>query len=345
MAKIIKSATSGWLASSDVFYNKLRPSMLAESLAEAVTNIKNAQQCLDNADGLQPFSFSVTTADTEELIENLRKFVYFCNGIHYEISEFVDTPFSTQMGALAMDTIELDPSDYKYVKSQFLCFKNYMTLSDLVLSAMEDEALKTSFDELAKEMDEDTASTELQDSIKEANWWQEQFRIAEDIDAATDAFFTPEVKEKWNDMTPEDRDKYIQAYKDILDRIYFGGENRVPRSVNYLNITKDENGNDVYPGFGAASKAPQNKIAINWNFRDNPTGMYSLDKMVDTMTHEMRHRYQDMNTSDMPKSVRDRWDEEYIEYDKKKNNYTDYYRQPVEEDAKAFAALAHDDED
>jgi hypothetical protein len=63
--------------------------------------------------------------------------------------------------------------------------------------------------------------------------------------------------------------------------------------------------------------------------------------MIDTMTHEMRHRYQAMNSSDMPDSIHDEWHEKYIS---STEDYTGYYQQPVEEDAKAFAALAQDDD-
>ena len=350
MAKIIRSSDAGWLDVSDIFYNNMHPDILAERLSDAVDNINKAKDCLSNADGLNSFSFSLTTEDTEELVANLRKFVYFSNGIHYEISEMVDTPFSIKMGNLASDAIDLNPSDYRYVKSKFLCFKNYMTLADLVLSTMDDNELKLSFREKAMALDEDTESFELQDSIKEANWWQAEFILAEEIDKATDEFFTPEVKAKWPSMTPEERDKYIQEYQQILDKIYFDGELRVPNTVEYLVVTKDKNGNDVEPGYGVAYGSPTNSIGVNYNFRDNPTGMHSVDKLIDTMTHEMRHRYQALNTSEMPNSIREEWNQDYmpsyIEGDPDPvSTYDKYYRQPVEEDAKAFAALAQDDED
>ena len=338
VAKIIRSKDSGWLDASDIFYNDMQPTNLAEKLADAVENINKAIDCLDNADGLNSFTFSLTKDDTEELVANLRRFVYFCNGIHYEISELVDTPFSTKMGNLANEAIALNPSDYRYVKSQFLCFKDYMTLEDLIESTIEDDALRQSFREKAMSLDEDTASFELQQSILEANWWQNEFVIAEEIDKATDEFFTPEVREKWDSMTPDERDVYIQEYKEILDRAYFEGDQKVTTEVEYLSVV-DEYGNPVNPGFGLASNSP-NYIAINPNFRDDPTGMYSLDKLIDTMTHEMRHRYQRLNTSEMPNSIREEWDQPYVS---SSVNYDQYYRQPVEEDAKAFAALAHDD--
>lgn len=344
MAETIKSNDIGWLGSSDVFYNEMNPGSLAENLADIVDNIHKAQGCVNNAEGLSPFICTITTADTEKLVENLRKFVYFCNGIHYEISEMVDTPFSTKMGNLTNDIIALDPSDYKYVESKFLFFDNYISLPDLIESSMEDSALKKSFDSLSTRLDDDVASVELKDSIKEANWWQEQFVMAEEIDRATDEFFTPEIRDKWDKMTVAERDKYIQEYKEIIDEIYFDGRCNVSTDVVYLEKYQDENGDWVKPGYGAAYKNPDNYIAVNINFKTNPEGMYSLDKLIDTMTHEMRHRYQELNTSNMSENMRNEWDLPYIAYKKNENNYRQYYNQPVEEDAKAFAALAHDDE-
>lgn len=338
MAKIIKSNDMEWLDSSDVLYNDMFPHGLENNLLDMLDNIHKAKQCLDNADGLNSFECSITNDDIEKLVENLRKFIYFCNGIHYEISELVDTPFSIKMGELAMDTVEINPSDYKYSKPKFLWFKEYFSITDLIGATIDDENLKKSFNDLVKKLDEDEVSIDLKDSIKEANWWQEQFKMAEEIDKTTDEIFTPEVRSKWVSMTADERDKYIQKYKNKLDKIYFGWRGKVPNDVEYI-INQDANGNFEQKGYGAAYSNPHNYIKVNESFKENPTGMYSVDKLIDTMTHEMRHRYQEINTSDMPDSIRDEWNQQYIS---SSNNYYLYYRQPVEEDAKAFAALAHD---
>lgn len=343
MSTIIKSNDMKWLDASDVFYNDIKPEVLFSQLEEVLKDIHSAQECVNNVEGLSPFICTITNSDIELIIENLRRFVYFSNGIHYEISEWVDTPFSIKMGDLAGRIIDLDPSDYKYVKSKFLCFKDYMSLTDLVKSTITDDDLKESFYELALELDEDEASYELQDSIKEANWWQEQFVMAEEIDKATDELFTPEVRARWTSMSSEERDSYIQEYKEILEKIYFNGESKVPSAVEYLVPYYDNNGKLNQPGFGLANPFPYNYVGINEKFKTEPEGMYSLDKMIDTMTHEMRHRYQDLDDTlyTMPDSIRREWHMDYITSD----DYDKYYKQPVEEDAKAFAALAHDDKD
>ncbi len=343
MAILYRSNDNQWLDSSNMFYNGLNPDKLSQDLANAVMSIQFAKDCLDKAAGLKSFDYNVTTSDTEIIVDNLRRFVYFCNGIHYEISELVDTPFSIRLGKLTEEIISVDPSEYKCVKSKTLGIKSYTRLPNIIKSSFEDADLKDSFNNLITELDDDEIYYDLQDSINEANWWQEQFEIAEQIDDATDNLFTAEVKKQWDSMSIDEREKYIQKYKEILDEIYFGPESKVPRDVEYLHDYYDEKGNFVGAGYGLSSSFPQNTISINIKFKTSPKGMYSLDKMIDTMTHEMRHRYQNLNMSDMPDVIREEWNRTYISYDKNKNNYMKYYKQPVEKDAKAFAALAHDD--
>ena len=100
MAIMYRSNEGQWIDTSDVFFNKLFPDGLSDNLAKAVMSIQLAKDCLDKAAGLDSFEFNVTTDDTEIIVDNLRRFVYFCNGIHYEISELVDTPFSTKLSKL-----------------------------------------------------------------------------------------------------------------------------------------------------------------------------------------------------------------------------------------------------
>ena len=308
----------------------MNPDKMREGFVNCLEQINAAKDLLDGAEGMTSFTVSVTETDIEEHELDLRRFIFFCNGIHYEISEFVDTPFSVKMGSLAEEVIDLNPSDYTYVKSKILFINNYVSLTDLVYSTIEDPSLKESFRDLYWELDEDTVSFELQLSIEEANFWQDQFDMAEQIDEATDEFFTLELREQWPNLTEAERLEYIEEFKNILGTIYGGGENIVAREVELT----DE-------GYGFASYS--NYIAVNSQFVTNPEGMYSLDKLIDTMTHEMRHRYQDINDTnfELSQTVRMGWQEEYISSD---DDYDAYYRQPVETDAKAFAALAQDDE-
>ncbi len=334
MSVIIKSYDEGWLDSSYIWYSNLQmaPKDLRDKGVECLAAINNAKTLLDGADGLSSFYVYRTDADIEEHLLNLRRFIFFCNGIHYEISEFVDTPFSVKMSSLAEDVIALNPSDYKYVKSKFLWFDNYLSLTDLVSTTITDPDLQTSFENMYTDLDEDAVSDALAKSIEEAKFWEEQFELAEKIDDATDEFFTPELREQWPNLTADERKAYVEEFKNILGEIYGNGVNMVPKAVTF-NAS----------GYGAATSS--NYIKINPMFIYAPYGMYSLDKLIDTMTHEMRHRYQRINANDansvMSQNIRDEWTLPTIQ---STVNYHDYYHQPVEEDAKAFAAVAQDDE-
>lgn len=330
MAIIIKSNDSSWLDVSNVWYNDMGPDFVCTDLKDCLQSIKDAATLLSETEGLTSFTVSETAEDVENLIADLRRFIYFSNAIHYEISEFVDNPFSVDMGAVAENLIDMNPSDYKYEKSHFLFFKNYMSLTDLVSSTIDDDELKKSFNNLAEKLNTDEVPFELRLSIDEAEFWKDQFEMAEKIDAATDAYFTPELRAAWPTMTEEERKKCAEEFKNILGEIYGGGENMVPNPVAF-----DED------GYGASYS--DNHIAISPYFVAAPVGMYSLDKMIDTMTHEMRHRYQRNNqtNTDLSEKVRQEWSHPTVDSGK---DYMGYYKSPREEDAKAFAALSQDDD-
>lgn len=332
MSVIIKSYDQSWLDASNVWYNNMGPDNLRDKGVECLAAINDAKTVLDGADGLSSFTVYKTDDDIEEHVEDLRRFVYFCNAIHYEISEFVDTPFSTKMSNLVEDIIAMNPSEYKYVKSKILFWNNYMSLTDLISSTITDPNLQTSFNNMYTDLDEDEVSDALAKSIEEARFWEGQFELAERIDDATDAFFTPELRAQWPYLTEDERKAYVEEFKNILGEIYGDGVNLVPNAVTFTES-----------GYGCAYG--DNHIGVAPEFVTDPNGMYSLDKLIDTMTHEMRHRYQDINAnatdSVVAENIRDEWTQPYIG---SSTNYHDYYHQPVEEDAKAFAALAQDDE-
>lgn len=89
-------------------------------------------------------------------------------------------------------------------------------------------------------------------------------------------------------------------------------------------------------------------IAINEQFVINPSGNYSLDKVIDTINHEMRYQYQYeqkdfLGFSELPEDLKNKWNDEYIKYDSEVGNYGKYYNQPVEFDTKAFSAISSPD--
>lgn len=123
-----------------------------------------------------------------------------------------------------------------------------------------------------------------------------------------------------------------------ISRIYGDGTNITPRDV----------GVDLDSGYGESDYIPIvfHKILIAPEFVNDPTGMYSVDKLIDTLTHEMRHQYQEYQewkfSTDLPTDLISPWS--FWNYISSSDDYDEYYRQPVEADAKAFAALSQDDD-
>lgn len=106
---------------------------------------------------------------------------------------------------------------------------------------------------------------------------------------------------------------------------------------------------DILVNYNAEENAPNGTscgngtIDINYRFVSEPTKNYSIDKVIDTLTHETRHQYQRDAWNNPPKyglpeGLRQEWDNSrYVE---STGIYEDYYRQEVERDARGFAAVS-----
>ncbi len=338
MAIILKSSYMEWWDSSNVWFNRVCSADFREKYLNCLKAINDAKTYLDGLDNLATIWVPITADDIEELYSDALRFRLFCDGIHYEISELVDTPFSVDMGNLAEEAIELNPSDCKYLKSKFLWIKNYLSLNDIISSTMTDQTLKTSFENLAKQLDEDTVSLDLEQAIAEAEFWQNEFELAEKVGDVTDEIFTPEVREAWPTMSEDERKKYIEEFKNKL------WETLGVEGVDYENlyVTYTET---IY----IACAYTDNHIGIRPQFLTESGGMYSLDDLINSMTHEVRHRYQRINAKNddlgFPENIKYGWTLPAVDFrNDPTKNYWDYYVSPVEADAKAFAALSQDDD-
>jgi hypothetical protein len=82
-------------------------------------------------------------------------------------------------------------------------------------------------------------------------------------------------------------------------------------------------------------------IAINAHMVDDGD-LGELGKVIDTMTHEMRHQFQDEVTEnpslfDIPPQVVQQWRENDVNYISGDDDFEGYYKQPLEVDARSFA--------
>ncbi len=328
MPEIIKSNNIEWLEISEKLYTG-KYIGLCTKFEYSLNKCLAASQLVLSDEMISDLSLPVTIDEVEELNEKRRKLVSFANGIHYEISQLVDNPFSLAMGQLAEAAYDLDPSD---IQVDIGCVGEVdfnVSLKDLICSGLEDEQLKKDFETKAGALDNDVVPHELEQAILEAKFWEKEYGKTIQCGEIANTIFTPEVCEQWPTMTTEERWEYINIYKNEIGVILGEGVNITPQDVD---LCKGDN------GYSSAS----NGIKINENFIYNPTGNYSIDKMIDTTTHEMRHQYQNAAKNNpekygVPDAVYSEWTQTYIE---KNPEFTKYYQQPIEEDAKAYAALS-----
>jgi len=136
-----------------------------------------------------------------------------------------------------------------------------------------------------------------------------------------------------------ERKAIIETYARRIGEILYGNKGfwdkvlgKNPSIIKELKY--DANGYGVSYGNGT--------IAISPSFITDPTGNYSVDKILDTVTHETRHEYQSEVKKNpdkyaAPDNLVKEWKQKYIT---STVDYNKYYGQDVERDARAFAALS-----
>jgi len=326
----MKSVGEAWVELSDVWYNTM--SHRVDNLYNAWEEADKAVKKVDSQRDIGPLSLPVQMSELEELNEKRRRIVSFCNGIHYEISEKIDNPFSVAMSEQAEGTYSLNPKDIKVSTGKFLGWTTSTSLKDLVSSTITNKELKKDFQNKCKNLDKDKISGNLKNSIKEAKFWEIEFRKSEECKKIVYEVFTEDVRANWKTMTEAERKKIIEDYVNKIGKVLYG-KNKT--TVKY----------DTSSGFGYSIDGLWRYISIHPKFVSDPKGNYSIDKVIDTLTHETRHQYQYRVKSNPGKyrisdNLKKQWKEKYIESDPKKNNFFDYYNQEVERDARAFAALS-----
>lgn len=332
----IKTSNENWLDRSSKLYNSISTEI--EKLYTAQMKCKEAVNAVAMQRDIGSLSIPVTVAQLEELNEKRRTLVSFCNSVHYEIVELIDNPFSMGMSETVQSAYELDPSNITVNTDKIGSLDEKNSLTNLIGSTIIDDELKADFEKKAKNLDDDKLSDTLDQDIQEARFWKDEFIKAEECKKVAEEIFTPEVRANWNSMTAEERKAIIEKYVNQLSEV-LGDGSKIHDKIDY----------DA-EGYGYASSPytvlfwefGSRTVSINPDCVDNPQKNYSVDKVIDTLTHETRHIYQyevceDPEKYNAPDLVVDDWSAEYIDSE---DNYRQYYHQSVEEDAKAFAALA-----
>jgi len=355
MGIILKSNQNEWLTISHQINNSDYWRGAVYELETAYTEAKKAVTISEHASGIGTLSLSVNRDELELLGENRRRLRSFAQGVHYEISERVDNRFSVQMSDTVSSAYALRPENITVRTGR----GSWTSLSALIEPNITDASLRSDFLSRVDSLNSNEKSTELQQAILEAIFWESEFIMARQIQEITEQIFTDEVRAIWEYMTPEERVAFMERFMDESMAVLFAD-----MPVNRTGeLAFDASGNGAMrPNGGEGVNVDQ--IAFNPRFRDDPTGNFSIDAMIRVMVHEVRHAYQwevrrwirqdeeirgPNPLPHIPYSVMEDWGQEYIPPRRPDNwpvgvrwpyTHENYYQQSVEADANGFAGLA-----
>ena len=180
--------------------------------------------------------------------------------------------------------------------------------------------------------------------MKEAKFWSKEFIKSEKCQQYAEEVFSQNVRDNWGNYSEDTRKDIIEKFVNRIGQVFYGERNwwdklwgKHPSNINIVEYNLIDDGSyGVSYGNGT--------IGINYRFVSAPTKNYSLDKLIDTLVHEVRHQYQqdvwnNPNKFAVPESLRNEWDNRKYK-SVSKYSYYDYYHQEVERDARAFAAVS-----
>ena len=337
----MKSIGSTWISLSQSWFTTGGISGNVDHFYTALEKATEAINIVTKQGDIGSLSLPVQLSELETHNENRRKIVSFCNGIHYEIYKLVDNPFCLSMSQVLERIYALNPKDIKVTTGHAPSKPTTVSLEELISSTITDKALRNDFLNRCKALDQDVISDTLRDVIKEAVFWQREFQKASDCARIANEIFNDEVREKWPNMTSKERKQLATEYVnrigiELKERNWWDEHWDNDRSVvTILTFGLEE-------GYGRCNFVIR-KVELYPDFVNNPTGNYSLDNMIETLTHEVRHAYQGdvrmhPDRYGIPVALLNEWKQKYI---LPQDDYTGYYSQPVEYDARAFTASAH----
>lgn len=330
MGYIYKSVEESWIDISMDLYSQQSRTALKE-LYEIDDQISGLKARLKTFDESLSINCNVTFDMLEDLNEKERRLISFADGIHYELSSLVDNPFSVAMGNIVESAYALNPKDITISAVDSSGTETTYSLEDLISADIYDASLKADFEAKVGTLNTDEISYDLSQALIEGDYWEGEYEKAAKISDIQNEIFTDEVRNNWVNLSDSEKKKLAKKYVEEIMEIYGGGVKI------YYHIKFDDNLSD-----GKLGESKGEKIKLNYNFIDNPVKDYSVDKFINTMTHEARHMYQETvkghpDKFNVPKSVIDEW-RKTVQYSRK--NYKPYYHSPSEADARAFAALA-----
>jgi hypothetical protein len=342
--KDFESVELSWITVAGVLNNGNYADIVSVHFDAAYKVSIEAENLVSSLGNVGPLNLNINMNEIGYLHERRRELLSFCNSINYEVAELIDVPFGKDISEIIEDAYHLNPKDITVKTTGIFGIQNSINLASVMSKAIDDSELQKDFNAKVSDLNKDKIEDTLEDEIKNVLFWEKEYHKAEQCKVAAQEVFTKEVRANWNSYNDATKKKYIKRYADKVSIIIGEGKDIVKK----FKIEKMD-------GFGYNS-ATKKTVAISDEFL-KPTNTivtgYDVDKIIETITHETRHQYQhvssdssilnilNVNKYKASDSVVTDWSLPY-KSPGAKYKYIDYWKQPVENDARGFAALARD---
>jgi len=185
-------------------------------------------------------------------------------------------------------------------------------------------------------LNEDKIPKNLNEIIDDANYWAHEFEKAGEIRDLHEEFLNTYAAD-WGTMTEDQRKEALNTYAKNIGKIMGNGKSIASRIRCYTPANSYEQGRHIpFPIVDG------HKVCIS----NEHLKSASLKEILNTVTHECRHRQQSVETNIILGSNNEReneWKEGFRDYFRgfiNKKYKMDYWNNAIEIDARAFAGLS-----
>jgi len=270
------------------------------SAEEAINNLYAARnvsveahtRCVTFQHEFGRFNLPLAKAEIDDLEKKRKKFVSFCWGIHYEIAEEVDNPFSVTMSKALESVYALNPSEVMVKTEAMFGLPMFVSLPDLMAPFIVDDGIRIDFLQHFEWLDKDEIPASLERTVAEARYWRDLFFTTRQCQWAANDFLTDDLRLQWPLLTPEQRQGLINDYTQrlqgrlapsFMEMFWVASLPRI-QAFDYGIVFPE---GDVYGNYNE-----HGVIGIDTRFLTDATGEFSLDNLVYTVNLETYYYYQ-----------------------------------------------------